>query len=118
MLIALVLYAVSCGLCLGQAYSLPPAVQLGGAIVAAVEQDAEQELAASEQSLDSKWLEQAEVQIQKLFNNELSVEDLNNMLDTWTAKGMKTLSSKNVYLIIYIQATRLVAASITKRRSC
>ncbi|KAM8705233.1 hypothetical protein ACLKA7_009658 [Drosophila subpalustris] len=87
MLISLVVLCISCGLCLGQAYSLPPAVQLGGAIVAAVEQDTEQELAASEQRLEREFLEQAEQQLRKLFGNELSAEEVTNLLNNWTAEG-------------------------------
>ncbi|XP_034662190.1 uncharacterized protein LOC117897453 [Drosophila subobscura] len=67
---------------------LPPAVQLGGAIVAAVEQDAEQEAAAEEQHqhqhrVQREWLQVAELQLQKLLNDQLSAEELGSMLDTW-----------------------------------
>lgn len=125
MLIAVVVLCVSCGMCLGQAYSLPPAVQLGGAIVAAVEQDAEQEheheheqeqkLSASEQRLEREGLEQAELQLRQLLNNELGAEKVINMLDTWTAEGKQTHCS---YQLWYISkhATPQVEASCIKRR--
>ncbi|XP_034127354.1 uncharacterized protein LOC117583241 [Drosophila guanche] len=80
--------AVSLGVVHGH---LPPAVQLGGAIVAAVEQDAEQEAAAAEEQhqhqhqhrVQREWLQTAELQLQKLLNDQLSAEELGNMLDTW-----------------------------------
>ncbi|XP_022220790.1 uncharacterized protein LOC111072992 [Drosophila obscura] len=73
----------------GVAYShLPPAVQLGGAIVAAVEQDAEQEAATEEHHrVQREWLQIAELQLQKLLNDQLSAEEMGNMLDTWIAEG-------------------------------
>ncbi|XP_034487486.1 uncharacterized protein LOC117791726 [Drosophila innubila] len=86
MLIAAVVLCVSCGLCFGQAYSLPPVVQLGGAVVA-LEQDTEQEKAASEQRLARVWLEQADQLLRKLFNNELSAEEATNMLHSWPNEG-------------------------------
>ncbi|EDW24290.1 GL24066 [Drosophila persimilis] len=71
------------------AYShLPTAVQLGGAIVAAVEQDAEQEAATEEHHrVQREWMQTAELQLQKLLNDELSAEEMGNMLDTWITEG-------------------------------
>jgi len=72
----------------GGAYSLPPVVQMGGAIVAAVEQDAEQEAAIEEQQrVDRQWLTMAESQFNSLINDDLSPEEVNNMLQSWSNEG-------------------------------
>ncbi|KAH8360060.1 hypothetical protein KR093_010422, partial [Drosophila rubida] len=96
MLIAsLVFSVVSCCLGFGQAYSLPPAVQLGGVVVAAVEQHAEQQLGIARQRQEREWLEQAAQQLSKLLQNELSAEQVASFLDTWTNEGMQTLRSSH-----------------------
>lgn len=72
----------------GGAHSLPPVVQLGGAIVAAVEEDAEQEAAAAQQQqVEREWIAVAENQLQRLITEELSAEEVKNMLESWSTEG-------------------------------
>ncbi|XP_026831627.1 uncharacterized protein LOC6552723 isoform X2 [Drosophila erecta] len=72
----------------GGAYTLPPVVQMGGAIVAAVEQDAEHEAATEErQRVERQWLSMAETQLHSLIRDDLSPEAVNNMLETWSSEG-------------------------------
>lgn len=79
---------MSCSIGRGGALSLPPAVQMGGAIVAAVEEDVEKALATSSQQRHQRELiTQAEQQLHKLLNNELSAEQVAQLLDTWMAEG-------------------------------
>ncbi|XP_039231640.1 uncharacterized protein LOC6537586 isoform X2 [Drosophila yakuba] len=72
----------------GGAHTLPPVVQMGGAIVAAVEQDAEQEAAAEErQRVERQWLSMAETQLHSLIRDDLSPDAVNKMLETWSTEG-------------------------------
>lgn len=72
----------------GGAKALPPVVQLGGAIVAAVEQDAEFEAASEEQQrLDREWLAVAQNQFQRILKDDLSADDLNKMIESWQIEG-------------------------------
>ncbi|KAI8044339.1 uncharacterized protein LOC128262695 [Drosophila gunungcola] len=97
----------------GVAYSLPPVVQLGGAIVAAVEQDAEQEAATEErQRVEREWLTKAETQLHSLINDDVSVEEVNNMLDSWSTEGRgKNKKQKKLMKMIY---PLLAAAAVAK----
>lgn len=107
---------------LGEAHSLPPAVQLGGAIVAAVEQDAEQEAEQeAAATAEQRWLPLAEQQLRQLLSSELSVEQLAKLLDNWTTEGrqqqqqqMASISAATINASIRFQ----LAASSTNRRSC
>lgn len=105
---------------LGEAHSLPPAVQLGGAIVAAVEQDAEQEAEQeAAATAEQRWLPLAEQQLRQLLSSELSVEQLAKLLDNWTTEGrqqqkMTSISAATINASIRFQ----LAASSTNRRSC
>ncbi|XP_041673737.1 uncharacterized protein LOC108115272, partial [Drosophila eugracilis] len=97
----------------GGAYSLPPAVQLGGAIVAAVEQDAEQEAATEErQRLEREWLSMAETQFNNLINDDLSPHEVNNMLESWSTEGRgKHKKQKKLMKMVY---PLLAAAAVAK----
>ncbi|XP_016971516.2 uncharacterized protein LOC108039102 [Drosophila rhopaloa] len=95
------------------AYSLPPMVQMGGAIVAAVEQDAEQEAALEErQRVEREWLAMAETQFLSLINDDLSPEEVNNMLDSWSTEGRgKHKKQKKLMKMVY---PLLAAAAVAK----
>ncbi|XP_017037783.1 uncharacterized protein Osi13 [Drosophila kikkawai] len=97
----------------GGAYSLPPVVQMGGAIVAAVEQDAEHEAATAEQlRLEREWIAVAENQLQRLITEELSVEQVKNLLDAWKPEGRgKHKKQKKLMKMVY---PMLVAAALAK----
>ncbi|EDW14706.1 uncharacterized protein LOC6573154 [Drosophila mojavensis] len=85
-----VLLFISCLLAVGWAHGLPPAVQLGGAIVAAVEQDAEQqeeELAAAATVTEQRWLQSAEQQLERVLSGELSGQQLSQLLGNWSAEA-------------------------------
>lgn len=88
---------MSCSIGRGGALSLPPAVQMGGAIVAAVEADVEKALATTQQRHQRELITQAEQQLQKLLNNELSAEQVAQLLDNWMAEG----EPRAQYVIIY-----------------
>ncbi|XP_017046586.1 uncharacterized protein LOC108091752 [Drosophila ficusphila] len=97
----------------GATYSLPPVVQMGGAIVAAVEQDAEQEAAHEErQQVEREWLALAETQFQSLINDDLSPEEVNNMLESWAAEGRgRHKKQKKLMKMVY---PLLAAAALAK----
>ncbi|KAH8383736.1 hypothetical protein KR009_010246 [Drosophila setifemur] len=98
----------------GGVYSLPPAVQLGGAIVAAVEQDAEQEAAIEEQlqRVQRQWLAVAENQFQRILNDDISVEEVNQMLENWRIEGRgKHKKQKKLQKIIF---PMIAAAALAK----
>ncbi|XP_016995811.1 uncharacterized protein Osi13 [Drosophila takahashii] len=96
----------------GGAYSLPPVVQMGGAIVAAVEQDAEQEAASEQQQMEREWLTMAEAQFHSLINEDLSPEEVNNMLEIWSNEGRgKHKKQKKLMKMIY---PLLAAAAVAK----
>ncbi|XP_062126787.1 uncharacterized protein LOC133839343 [Drosophila sulfurigaster albostrigata] len=99
MLLSRLVLCVSCCIGLGQAYSLPPAVQLGGVVVAAVEQHAAQEMAVARQRQEREWLEQTAQQLSKLLQNKLSAEQVASFLDTWTAEGRGKHSKKSKKLL-------------------
>lgn len=77
---------MSCSIAGIGAFSLPPAVQMGGAIVAAVEADVEK---VRQQQRNVVWISQAEQQLQKLLNNELSAEQVAHLLDNWMSEGKR-----------------------------
>ncbi|KAH8311082.1 hypothetical protein KR044_004228, partial [Drosophila immigrans] len=108
MLIARLVLCVSCCMGLGQAYSLPPAVQLGGVVVAAVEQHAEQELATV-----AKQRQERE-QLSKLLNNELSAEQVASFLDTWIAEEARGKHSKKPKKLLKMLYPLLGAAVLAK----
>ncbi|KAH8295185.1 hypothetical protein KR018_008384 [Drosophila ironensis] len=94
----------------GGAHALPPLVQLGGAIVAAVEQDAEQE-AVSEQ-VQREWLAVAQSQFQRILHDDLSAEEVNQMLESWKIEGRgKHKKQKKLMKMIY---PMLAAAALAK----
>ncbi|KAH8344438.1 hypothetical protein KR084_011708 [Drosophila pseudotakahashii] len=96
----------------GGAYSLPPMVQMGGAIVAAVEQDAEQEAATEQQRMEREWLTMAEAQFHSLINDDLSPEEVNNMLESWSNEGRgKHKTQKKLMKMVY---PLLAAAAVAK----
>ncbi|EDW97844.1 uncharacterized protein LOC6537586 isoform X1 [Drosophila yakuba] len=87
----------------GGAHTLPPVVQMGGAIVAAVEQDAEQEAAAEErQRVERQWLSMAETQLHSLIRDDLSPDAVNKMLETWSTEGRgKQKKQKKLKKMVY-----------------
>ncbi|EDV90709.1 uncharacterized protein LOC6569766 [Drosophila grimshawi] len=90
MRLANIILCVSCLIAVAQSHSLPPAVQLGGAIVAAVEQDAEQEAvaeAAAAETAEQRWLQLAEQKLRMLFSDELSAGQVTEVLENWTAEA-------------------------------
>lgn len=87
MLITLAVLCMSCSIAGIGAFSLPPAVQMGGAIVAAVEADVEK--VRQQQRNDVVWISQAEQELQKLLNNELSTEQVAHLLDNWMSEGRR-----------------------------
>ncbi|XP_030562734.1 uncharacterized protein LOC115764038 [Drosophila novamexicana] len=97
------LLCISCLMSLGEAHSLPPAVQLGGAIVAAVEQDAEQEAEQeAAATAEQRWLPLAEQQLRQLLSSELSVEQLAKLLDNWTTEARgKQHKQKKLLKMLY-----------------
>ncbi|XP_017103915.2 uncharacterized protein Osi13 [Drosophila bipectinata] len=97
----------------GGAKALPPVVQLGGAIVAAVEQNAELEAASEEQQrVDREWLAVAETQFQRILKDDLSAEELNKMLERWKIEGRgKHKKQKKLMKMIY---PMLAAAALAK----
>lgn len=98
----------------GGAYTLPPVVQMGGAIVAAVEQDAEQEAAAEErQRVERHWLSMAETQLHSLITDDLSTEEVNNMLETWSTEGGLKSSSSYIESSFLVHLKILFAFSLT-----
>lgn len=98
MWITLAVLCMSCSIGRGGAVSLPPAVQMGGAVVAAVEQDVEKALATSSQQRHQRELiTQAEQQLHKLLNNELSAEQVAQLVDTWMAEGKPMVLYVDLY---------------------
>lgn len=73
---------MSCSIVGIGAVSLPPTVRMAGAIVAAVEQDVEN---VRQQRND--WISQAEQQLQKLLNNQLSTDQVAQLLENWMSEG-------------------------------
>ncbi|KAH8402761.1 hypothetical protein KR215_010278, partial [Drosophila sulfurigaster] len=106
MLLSRLVLCVSCCIGLGQAYSLPPAVQLGGVVVAAVEQHAAQEFAVARQRQEREWLEQTAQQLSKLLQNKLSAEQVASFLDTWTTEGLQTTFQPTVCIILILATGR------------
>ncbi|XP_064550771.1 uncharacterized protein Osi13 [Drosophila montana] len=106
------LLSISCLMCLAEAHSLPPAVQLGGAIVAAVEQDAEQEEAAA--TAEQRWLPLVEQQLRQLLGSELSAEQLAKLLDNWTteARGKKHKQKKLLKMLYPLLGAAVLAKLI------
>eukprot|EP00099_Drosophila_melanogaster_P022212 NP_649634.1 osiris 13 [Drosophila melanogaster] len=98
----------------GGAYTLPPVVQMGGAIVAAVEQDAEQEAAAEErQRVERHWLSMAETQLHSLITDDLSTEEVNNMLETWSTEGRgKHKKQKKLMKMVYPLLAAVAVAKV------
>ncbi|ALC46823.1 Osi13 [Drosophila busckii] len=86
MLFVFAILLVSCALAQSLPQGLPPAVQLGGAIVAAVEQDVEQDEAELERR-QRAWLTHAERQVYKFLNDELSSEQVLSLLDNWSSQA-------------------------------
>lgn len=82
-----VLLFISCLLAVGWAHGLPPAVQLGGAIVAAVEQDAEQQEEELATITEHRWLQLAEQQLERVLSGELSGQQLSHLLGNWSTEG-------------------------------
>lgn len=89
MLISLAVLCISCNIAgIGAFSQLPPAVQMGGAIVAAVEEDVVEKV-RQQQERNVVWISQAEQQLQKLLNNELSAEQVAHLLDNWMSEGKR-----------------------------
>lgn len=80
---------MSCSIAgIGAFSQLPPAVKMGGAIVAAVEEDVVEKV-RQQQERNVVWISQAEQQLQKLLNNELSAEQVAHLLDNWMSEGKR-----------------------------
>ncbi|XP_030371703.1 uncharacterized protein LOC115621989 [Scaptodrosophila lebanonensis] len=90
--------------------SVPPAVQLGSAIVAAVEQDAEEE-AEMEQRLQRAWLQSAEQQLWRFINGELSGQELSRSVKAWQdeARGKHHKHKKLLKMLYPLLGAALLA---------
>ncbi|KAH8407119.1 hypothetical protein KR222_007437, partial [Zaprionus bogoriensis] len=93
------------------ALSLPPVVEMGGAIVTAVEQE---QLVASQQREQRQWIAQAEQQLQQLLNSKaLSMEQVAQLWNKWTTEARgKPLKHKKLLKMLYPVLGAVVLAKL------